>query len=236
MADQFPPFPQNPITDIFVWRDWLYKVSTSLQAQASTNWVDLNFTSSNIIDIQTRQHNALQDIDGGGGGAYYHLNTGQYNQVTNFFNYGQWYNTADQTFTATTSTQIVFNTTVASAGMSLGSNTITINTAGTYNISYSLQFANTDTVIRYANVWVRQNGTDVVGSNSKFNVPNHHGTLDGYLVAVSNIIVSCAAGDTIELYAGVEVTNVYLEYYAAQTTPFAAPSTPSSILTIQQVA
>ena len=82
MATQLPPIPNNPITDVFVWRDWFYKVSQSLIAQASTNFVNLNFSGSNLQSIETRQHNALQAIQGGQGGQYYHLTYAEYTNVT----------------------------------------------------------------------------------------------------------------------------------------------------------
>jgi hypothetical protein len=81
MATKIPPIPNNPITDVFVWRDWFYKVSQALISQASTNFVDLNFTGSNLQSIETRQHNSLQSIQGGQGGQYYHLNQTQYNTI-----------------------------------------------------------------------------------------------------------------------------------------------------------
>lgn len=81
MAIKLPPIPNNPITDVFVWRDWFYKVSQALIEQASIAWTSLDFTGSNLQDIQTRQHNALQSIQGGIGGQYYHLSQAQYNNV-----------------------------------------------------------------------------------------------------------------------------------------------------------
>ena len=81
MATQLPPIPNNPITDVFVWRDWFYAVSQTLVQQAAIAWTSLNFTGSNLRDIQTRQHNALQDIQGGIPGQYYHLTTAQWNSV-----------------------------------------------------------------------------------------------------------------------------------------------------------
>jgi len=88
MATKIPPIPNNPITDVFVWRDWFYKVSQALIAQASTNFVDLNFTGSNLQSIETRQHNSLQSIQGGQGGQYYHLNQSQYNTIAALPSFG----------------------------------------------------------------------------------------------------------------------------------------------------
>lgn len=81
MAIQLPPIPNNPITDVFVWRDWFYKVSQALVQQASIAWSSIDFTGSNLQDIQTRQHNALQNIQGGIAGQYYHITQAQYNSL-----------------------------------------------------------------------------------------------------------------------------------------------------------
>jgi hypothetical protein len=84
MAVQLPPIPNNPVTDVFVWRDWFFKVSQLLVQQASIAWTSIDFTGSNLQDIQTRQHNALQSIQGGIGGQYYHLTATEYATVQAF--------------------------------------------------------------------------------------------------------------------------------------------------------
>jgi len=84
MAVQLPPIPNNPITDVFVWRDWFFKVSQLLVQQASIAWTSLDFTGSNLQDIQTRQHNALQSIQGGIASQYYHLTAAEYATVQAF--------------------------------------------------------------------------------------------------------------------------------------------------------
>lgn len=245
MAIQIPPIPNNPITDVFVWRDWFYKVSQALSQQAAIAWTSINFTGSNIRDIQTRQHNALQSFDGGQGGQYYHLTQAQWNQVTNFFNYGGFSNSADQLFaTANTATQVVFDTTDSSSGITRSSNQFTVSKAGKYLLIYSLQAVNNDSQAHALYVWVRKNGSDLAGTGSKFDVPSSHGSSDGYLIATSNIILDLAANDYVELYAAANAvysvtpaTNgVFLEHYNAITTPFNMPSIPSSIVTITQVA
>jgi hypothetical protein len=88
MAVQLPPIPNNPITDVFVWRDWFYKVSQLLGEQAGLAWTTINFTGSNLRDIQTRQHNALQSIQGGVGSEYYHLSQTQWNSVVSLPTFG----------------------------------------------------------------------------------------------------------------------------------------------------
>jgi hypothetical protein len=283
MAIQLPPIPNNPITDVFVWRDWFYKVSQALVQQASIAWSSIDFTGSNLQDIQTRQHNALQNIQGGIASQYYHLSQAQYNSLSALTSlpitvpnggtgattltgyvygngtspmtasttipmsaivttYGAFQNTADQNLAAAnTAYTVVFNTTDVSSNITRASNQFTISTAGTYNIQFSLQLVNTDSQAHAAEIWLSLNGTDVAGTASKYDVPSSHGSSDGYLIAVANFLVTVTAGQYIELkIAANQVENgttdgVYIEAYAAQTTPYVRPSIPSSVITITQV-
>ena len=256
MAVKLPPIPNNPITDVFVWRDWFYKVSQLLVQQASIAWSSIDFTGSNLQDIQTRQHNALQNIQGGIASQYYHLSLAQYNSVAALpsfpipFNqvtttYGSFSNTADQLASAdNTATVVALNTTDVANNTSLASNQITISTTGKYNIQFSLQFANTHSQAHNAWIWLRKNGTDIAGTGSKYDVPSTHGSSDGYLIAVANFFVNATAGDYFELvFASDQVyivsplqNGVYIEAYAASTSPFTMPSVPSSVVTVSQVA
>ena len=154
MAVQLPPIPNNPITDVFVWRDWFYKVSQLLVQQASIAWSSIDFTGSNLLDIQTRQHNALQNIQGGIASQYYHLSQAQYNSVAALpsfpipFNqvtttYGSFSNTADQLSAAdNTATVVALNTTDTANNMTLATNQISVDTIGIYNLQFSSQFQN----------------------------------------------------------------------------------------------
>lgn len=243
MAIQLPPIPNNPVTDTHVWRDWFFKVSQILVQTAQIAWTSLDFTGSNLLDIQTRQHNALQDIQGGFTNEYYHLTLAQYNKVTSDLSYGAYQNNADQNLaTADTATVVVFNTMDYQNDMSLASNKITIANAGIYNVQFSLQLANTDSAEHAAIVWLRRNGTDITGTASKFDVGKKHGTEDGYVIAAVNFYVDVTAGQYLELViAADQVENgvtdgIYIEAYAAQTTPYVRPSIPSSVITITQVA
>jgi hypothetical protein len=244
MAIQLPPIPNNPITDTHVWRDWFFKVSQVLVQGAAIAWTSLNFSGSNIRDIQTRQHNALQDLQGGDGATqYYHLTQAQYNSLTPDYTYGAYQNNADQNLvTADTATVVVFNTLDYQNNMSLASNRVTIATAGIYNVQFSLQLANTDAAEHAAVIWLRRNGTDIPGTASKFDVPKKHGSSDGYLIAAVNFYVDVTVGQYIELVIacdGIETgasDGIYIEAYAVQTVPYARPSIPSSVITLTQVA
>lgn len=149
---------------------------------------------------------------------------------------GAFQNDADQTFgAANTPTVVAFSTVDSAYGFSLASNKVTITNAGTYNIQFSLQFANMDSKIHEVTVWLRKNGTDVTGTGSKYAVVSSHGGVDGYLIAVANFFIDVAAGDYVELVCATTSTQVYLERYAASTSPFTRPSIPSSVVTFTLV-
>ena len=149
---------------------------------------------------------------------------------------GAFQNNASQTIsTANTPTVIAFDTTDSAYGFSLASNKVTIVNAGTYNIQFSLQFANMDTQIHEVTVWLRKNGTDVVGTASKYAVVSSHGGVDGYLIAVANFFVDVSANDYIELVCATTSTQVYIEAYASSTSPFTRPSIPASVVTFTLV-
>jgi hypothetical protein len=157
--------------------------------------------------------------------------------------YGAYQNNADQNLaTADTPTVVVFNTTDYQKNISRASNQFTIANAGVYNVQYSLQLANTATAEHAAIIWLRKNGTDIAGTASKFDVPKKHGSSDGYLIAAVNFYVDVTAGQYLELVIacdGIETGSsdgIYIEAYPAQTTPYAHPSIPSSVITITQVA
>jgi hypothetical protein len=141
--------------------------------------------------------------------------------------------TTDKTFTANTATQITFDTNdFLSACTNDGTDGIAVQMPGLYNYQFSVQFANTATSIHEAWIWLRINGVDVPGTASRFSVPNRHGGIDGYLIAAANFYVELAVNDTVEMWAAVDNTAVYMEAYAAQTVPFAMPSIPSVVATL----
>lgn len=124
---------------------------------------------------------------------------------------------------------------------------VTANKPGIYKIDYSLQFANTDNnKIHEVFVWleIAPAGTttfgNVAGSGSKFSVPGEHTTSDGYLVAYSSLTFQVTTGDSIRLMWATSkayvvspaADGIYMEAYAAQTSPFAMSAIPSAVGTI----
>lgn len=152
------------------------------------------------------------------------------------FPYAAIQRTTDKTFTANTATQITFDQNDYLNGTTNdGTDGISVGQSGIYNYQFSVQFANTDTQIHAAYIWLRVNGVDVAGTGSKFDVPAKHGSSDGYLIAACNFYVELQAEDTVELYAAVSNAGVYMEAYAAQTSPFAMPAIPSVVATLSFV-
>lgn len=144
--------------------------------------------------------------------------------------------TTDKTFTANTATQITFDQNDYLNGCANdGTDGIQVDYYGIYNYQFSIQWANTDTQIHTAYVWLRKNGVDVPGTASKFDAPSSHGGVDGYLIAACNFYIDLEPGDTVELWAAVTNAALYAEAYTAQTSPFAHPSIPSVVATLSYV-
>jgi hypothetical protein len=150
--------------------------------------------------------------------------------------YGSFADTTDQTTTANTATVMTFNTTDFANGISIvtsggKASRITAITAGIYNFQWSGQFVNTDTQIHDASIWVRKNGTDVVGSTGLISIPNRHGGVDGQGIYGWNFFFSLNANDYIELWWSTDNAAVSIQAYPVGTTP-TRPSTSSLVATM----
>lgn len=171
-------------------------------------------------------------LDGEGAGGKYLL-----------FPYAAIQRTTDKLFTSNTATQITFDTNDYLNGCSNdGTDGIIVAQPGIYNYQFSVQFVNTDSQAHNAYVWLRKNGADIPATGSKYDVPSKHGSSDGYLIATCNFFVDLQAGDYVSLYAAVAqayvpatTPGVYMEAYAAQTSPFAMPAIPSVVATLSFV-
>ena len=152
------------------------------------------------------------------------------------FPYAAIQRTTDKTFTVNTATQITFNQNDFLNGCANdGTDGIRVSQPGIYNYQFSIQFANTDTQIHAAWVWLRVNGVDVPGTGSRWDITAKHGSSDGYVVAAANFFVELQAKDTVEMWAAVDNTGVYMEAYTASVSPFPRPSIPSVVATLSFV-
>jgi uncharacterized membrane protein len=150
---------------------------------------------------------------------------------------GSFYDTITQTLTggANVAVPVILRDTdaLSTNGISIvtdGTNLsrITFANAGTYNILFSAQLANSAGTSQTVDFWLRQNG-----STAAANIPNTNGKvlLQGnanYLMAAWNYFVTVAAGDYIQLMWTATSTNITMVADAATAVH---PATPSIILT-----
>jgi hypothetical protein len=147
---------------------------------------------------------------------------------------------ADQLATASnTPTEIKWDTLESGLGWTLNApGTATADVPGIYTIRYSLQLANTDNAQHDAAVWLKVNTFDVPRSTTIFTVPARKSAgVFSYVCAYSEATFQVEAGDTISLYWATNqaydtspaTDGVYIEYIAAQTSPYTRPAVPSAI-------
>ena len=147
--------------------------------------------------------------------------------------YGSFYDTTTQTTSANTPTAINLNTTDGSNNVVLiSANQWQFNVAGTFSITYSLQFTNTSTANGSTQVWLRKNGSDLADSNTHYDVPDKQGSAFSTEVLTVNYVLNVSANDVFQLYWQTANTSVAIETLAATGS---YPRTPSVILTATQV-
>jgi hypothetical protein len=110
---------------------------------------------------------------------------------------------------------------------------IVVANTGVYNIQFSSQMDKTDSGVDYVNFWLRRNGVDVTASAGVISL---QGNSPAYMMAAWNYLIELIAGDIVELYWGSTDTGMSILSEVAQTSPFAHPAVPSTILTITQQA
>ena len=143
--------------------------------------------------------------------------------------YGAWKSLVTQTATANTATAVALEVVDYENSTSIASSSrMTVAYPGIYNLQWSAQILNSDSVARSLSVWLRKNGTDVAGSTR--NTLVQAGQANG----AWNYYIQLAAADYIEIYWSTNNALVTLQTYAAQTTP-TRPTTPSVIATLSFV-
>jgi hypothetical protein len=149
--------------------------------------------------------------------------------------YGAFQSLVDQTITANTATAMTLDTTDYSNNVYLSnSSRMNVRNTGLYNFQWSGQFQNTDNQLHDVSVWLRKNGTDIVGSTGFISIPNSHGGVDGHIISGWNYFLELSANDYIELYWSATNAAVSLQFYGTQTSP-TRPSTASVIATMNYI-
>ena len=148
--------------------------------------------------------------------------------------YGAFQSTVDQTAAATnTAYAMTLNTTDYANGVSVASSSrITVADSGIWNLQWSGQFENSDSQDHDVRVWLKINGTVVVGSTGFFAVPSSHGGINGHNIVGWNYFLSLNSNDYVELWWETDSTNISIQAYPASGN---YPSTASLIATISFV-
>lgn len=81
-----PPPPINDKPGSFAWLEWYRQLRNYVSTSGSVPWYIINFAGSNITDIAVREHNSMQNTQGGTAGEKYHLTSAQLSNVNNIPN------------------------------------------------------------------------------------------------------------------------------------------------------
>lgn len=128
MAGLLPPTPVGVPPGHSFWNDW-YEKLRYLVNNTTVVFSDLNFTGSNLTSIATRNHNDLQNIQGGAANDWYHLTNAQATDLTDGNDSTAHFHSADRARANHTGTQ----TTSTISDISSGTYTPTIT--GVANVS-----------------------------------------------------------------------------------------------------
>lgn len=165
--------------------------------------------------------NAIQAITSRSGGKFIN------------FPYGAFSDFTDQTTTANTATLLALSVTDFANDISLETNSkITVANSGIYNLQFSMQVENLDNLPQDIYIWLKQNGTDIVGSTGKVGLPARKEPTDPFHdIKGWNYYLSMNAGDYIQIYWSVTDADVTIQTYAASGSP-TKPSTASVVATM----
>ena len=193
---------------------------------AATNDYDINYQNqlNNVLRLYFNQlDNSLTALLNSNGGAYLRSPYGAFSDFTN------------QTATANTATLVALATTDFSNQVTVATSKITVQNAGIYNLQFSVQVQNLDNAPQDTFFWLKQNGTDIVGSTGKVGLPARKNPGDPFHdIKGWNYFLSMAANDYVQIYWSTTNANVSIATYAASGTP-TKPSTASVVATMSFV-
>jgi hypothetical protein len=107
---------------------------------------------------------------------------------------------------------------------------IVFDTAGIYNIQFSVQMLTYDGTIDNVTLWWRLNGVDIPYSAGIATVPAVHGGVAGTAIISWNLVQPVQAGDYMQLLFASNTGNTVCATYPAGTSPV-HPVSPSVIVT-----
>ena len=150
--------------------------------------------------------------------------------------YGAFSSYSSQSTTANTATLMTLSNTDFSNGVSLATGSkMTVATAGIYNLQFSVQIQNFDNAPQDMYIWLKQNGTDIVGSTGVVGSVARKSAIDpAHDIKGWNYFLSMAANDYVQIYWSPTIATLTIPTYAASGTP-TKPSTASVVATLSFV-
>jgi hypothetical protein len=110
---------------------------------------------------------------------------------------------------------------------------IVMECPGSYSIQFSLQLQSFSNSSETVDIWFRQKGVDIPGSNSVFGLgPRKASDIPARGIASLNFFVDADTQDEFEIMWRVSSSDVNIPAFAAGTSP-TRPATPSAIVTVQ---
>jgi len=144
---------------------------------------------------------------------------------------------ADQTNAGTTSENLLtYNQVVLNNGVRVLNNSqIHFTYPGQYLVTFTLQVTNRGNSPAEFEVWAKNTGTNYPLSNTRFDLPQRKsGTIWSHIVPAITGIFTVNDNEYLEIAWWSDSVNVYIEHYAAGTSP-TRPEIPSVILTVSWV-
>ena len=214
-----------PVQDVLISNDSQLAVMAA-QQEAATGLIQGAYLEPNAFDCMTQ---IQSDIDA--------LKMAPRAVEIHPIPYGSFYDTSDQTGSITTPTPVAFNSTDVSSGVYLGATNsrMYVTEAGVYSLQFSVQLENSTATQGDVNIWLRINGTDVIGSNGLVWVPAKHAGGDGHIISGWNFFLTLSANDYVELVWLPSAVTLTLQSYPAVVGPPDVPSTYSAVLTAFKV-
>lgn len=170
---------------------------------------------ANVLRLYFNQiRNALSELFNKSGGKYIS------------FPYGSFSSYTSQTAVINTATLVTLSTIDYKNDVSISASKITVANAGIYNLQLRIQLQSVDAAVQTVYIWIKKNGTDVVGSTGLVKVP-----ASGATVVSWNGYLSLVATNYVEIYWSTSDVDVTIQYYAASALP-TKPSTASVTATM----
>ena len=151
--------------------------------------------------------------------------------------FGEFSNNNGQTAASTGTSEVVeWDSTDKSSGVYLSNTTrVNVRNAGTYSVQYSLQLSSLANDGQYADVWLKKSNVIVDNTGKRYFLPARKSASEpSHVVATYETLITCAAGDYLEVAGAVSSVDVTLEFFAADGA-IPRPAIPAASIVVKLV-